>query len=669
MRQGISVKVKFMGEKTNRKSRLREIGFNTKFMDTSKDPFEDFYLYSVGNWIKTHEIPKDKVDIGSFDDLYDTNMLLLKEIAESSSKKQKRTDIEQKVGDFYASFMDNATIEKLKFKPLMPILKKIRDMKDKRELPKILAELSKIGVSAFFTVYVSSDLKDSSVYSLYTWQSGISLPDRDYYIKEMFSKIRDEYVNHIKRTFALYGAKSTAAQKDAKESERIEELIAKAQRSRVDLRDDLKNYNRMSPKQISSRYKALNLAEFYKQIGVKGLKYVIIGQPEFLDRMDKLVSSLNIDSIKAYLTWKVIHSYSGVMHKSLYNEYFDFFGRQLSGQKEPRKRWKRAVSLVDASIGEALGKLYVEKYFDEESKKKAEALVSNLMASFEERIKRLDWMGADTKKKALEKLKAINRKIGYPKKFKNYSKVEIRKGDLIGNMQRSYEFEFKRDISRIGKKVDKNEWDMTPPTVNAYYNSSLNEIVFPAGIFQPPFFDPNMDDAVNYAGIGGVIGHEMTHGFDDQGRRYDKYGNLKEWWSKDDEKRFKAKAYKIANLYSSLEVMPGLHVNGKLTLGENIADLGGVRIAYDALQKSLKGKSKIIDGLTPEQRFFIAWAQIYKDKTTTDRVKQLIIIDPHSPNKFRGLIPAVTHPQFVNTFKKISKLKKPKKQYKDVNLW
>ncbi len=651
--------------------KLSKIGFSTKNIDPSKDPFVDFYSYACGNWIKKHKIPPDKSEIDSFDQLYDANLQILKDIAESCIKKTKKTPIEQKVGDLYSSFMDTAIIEKQKFNKLTPSLIRIRDIKDKAELPKILAELSRIGVSAFFRIYVTSDTKNSSVYSLYTWQGGISLPDKDYYTKEMFSKVKNEYVNHISRMFKIYGANSATASRNAKEVVNIEAEIAKASRSRVELRDDLKNYNRMTLGQISKRYKILGLTKFYKELGIKDPEYVIVGQPEFLDKVNKLISSLGIDSIKAYLTWRVLNSYAGLLHKRINDESFNFFGKLITGQKVQEKRWKRAIWFVDALIGEALGRIYIEEHFDQNAKKKADELVSNIQSSFKERINNVKWMSPQTKKKAIDKLNAINKKIGYPAKFKDYSKVIIKKDDLTGNFQRVIIYELKRDISRIGNKVDKKEWDMTPPTVNAYYNPSMNEIVFPAGIFQPPFFDPKMDDAVNYAGIGGVMGHEMTHGFDDQGSRYDKYGNLKRWWSDADTKRFTSKANKVANLYSSLEVMPKLKVNGKLTLGENIADLGGISIAYDALQKSLsnKGKKEPINGLTQEQRFFIAWAQIWKGETRNDAIKLAITRDPHSPKKIRGSIPAITHPAFESTFKSKSKLNKQKHNYGNVNLW
>ncbi len=656
----------------NKKSVLDKIGFSVKNMDRSVDPFGDFYSYSCGSWLKTHDIPKEKTRIGSFDELYEANMLILKGIAEKCANGKPDSHTERLVGDFYSSYMNENLAERLKFKPVMPMMKKIRDMESIEEIPSLLGELARIGVNAFFGSYVTSDIKNSEIYALYTWQGGTSLPDRDYYLNPKFAELRKEYVKHIKNVFMLYGSKPSYAMADAKAVMSIETELSKVQRTNVELRDDRKNYNKMTIKQISSRYKKLGLGEYYKALGAKRISYAIIGQPEFFDKLEKMISELELNKAKAYLTWLVLHTYSGLLHKAVYNEYFSFFGRKISGQKSPKPRWKRGVSLTDYMIGEALGVLYVKQNFDAKTKRKAEELVANVRSSFAERIKKIDWMSEQTKKKALDKLASINQKIGYPKKFRDYSKLLLKRDDLVRNFQMAYAFEFDRDISRIGKPVDRNEWGMTPPTVNAYYNPSLNEIVFPAGIFQPPFFDANKDDAINYACIGGVIGHEMTHGFDDQGSRYDKKGNLKEWWQKTDENKFKARAEKVARLYGSLEVMPGLKVNGKLTLGENIADLGGINIAFDALKMALKKrgyKEKLIDGFTQEQKFFIAWAQMYKGKARPEESKRLILIDPHSPEKFRGLIPAITHGSFQKEFKGLSKRRTIATKHDNVNLW
>ena len=656
----------------NEKSILDKIGFSVKNMDKSVDPFDDFYSYACGSWLKKHDIPKEKTRIGSFDELYEANMLILKGIADKCTNSKPDSHTERLVGDFYSSYMNENLAERLKFKPIMPIMKKIRGIESIEEIPSLLGELARIGVNAFFGSHVTPDIKNSEIYALYTWQGGTSLPDRDYYLNPKFTELRKDYVKHIRNMFVLYGSKPAYAIADAKAVMDIETELAKVQRTNVELRDDRKNYNKMTIKQISSRYKKLGIGEYYKALGAKRISYAIIGQPEFFDTLEKMIASLYLNNIKAYLTWRVLHAYTGFLHKAVYDESFNFFGKKISGQKLPWPRWKRGIYLVDGMIGEALGALYVKQNFDAKTKRKADELVANVRSSFAERIKKIDWMSEQTKKKALDKLASINQKIGYPKKFRDYSKLYLQDDDLVGNFQKANALDFDRDISRIGKHVDRNEWGMTPPTVNAYYNPSLNEIVFPAGIFQPPFFDANKDDAVNYACIGGVIGHEMTHGFDDQGSRYDKNGNLKEWWQKTDENKFRSKAGKVARLYGSFEVMPGLKVNGKLTLGENIADLGGINIAFDALKMSLKKsgyKEKLIDGFTQEQRFFIAWAQMYKGKERPEESKRLILIDPHSPEKFRGLIPAITHESFKKEFKALSKKQAIATRHDNVNLW
>ncbi|MCL4372259.1 M13 family metallopeptidase [Candidatus Marsarchaeota archaeon] len=654
------------------KSILSRIGFSVKNMDRSVDPFDDFYSYACGTWLKTHKMPKGKIRINSFDELNDANLLILKSIAEKCANGKPDSHIERLVGNFYASYMNEELVEKLKFKPIMPIMKKIRDIGNKAEIPSLLGELAHIGLNAFFGSYVTSDKKNSEIYALYSRQGIMPLPNRDYYLSPKFAELRKEYVKHIRNMFVLYGSKPSYAIANAKVVMEIETELSKAQRTNVELRDDRKNYNKMTAKQISSRYKKLGLMEYYNALGAKGLSYVIIGQPEFFDKLDKMLASLDLNSIKAYLTWRVLDSYPVFLHNAVYYESFNFYGKKVSGQKSLWQRWHRGIFFVDGLIGEALGALYVKQNFDAKTKRRAEELVSNIRESFAERIKKVDWMSKQTKKRALEKLASINQKIGYPKKFRDYSKLYLKDDDLVGNFQKINALDIDRDMSRIGKHVDRDEWSMTTPKVNAYYSSTLNEIVFPAGILQPPFFDADKDDAVNYASIGGVIGHEMTHGFDDQGSLYDKNGNLKEWWQKSDRSRFEARAERIAELYGSLEAMPGMKVNGKLTLGENIADLGGINIAFDALRKALKTskyKDKLIDGFTQEQRFFIAWAQIHKGKTTKEEAKRLLLVDPHSPKKFRGLIPAITHESFKKEFEGLSKKRTITTRHDNVNLW
>jgi len=648
------------------------IGFSIRSMDRSVDPFADFYSYSCGNWLKRKKIPEDKSRIGSFEELYDKNTKTLKSIVTKCSEKATRSPEEQKIGDLYKSLMNTTLLEKLEFKPINPIIKKVRDMASKKELTKLLANLSTIGVSPFFSFHVSPDLMDSSTYAVYLWQGGLGLPDREYYLNEKFAEVRKKYSEFLKKLFLLYGANTGQASKDAEEILRIETKLARFSRSRAELRDDIKNYNKFSYSKLIETYKGLDFETFFKGMGAKRLSYAIVGQPEFFKRLENMLKTESIDSIKAYIAWNVLMVYGHSLHEEIYKLMFGFFNKTLQGQSKPRPRWKRGVSLVNMCVGEALGSIYAKHNFGDKSMHMAESLVSDIRASFRERLKHSKWMTEETKIKALEKLDSINVKIGYPKKPRDYSRLKIDPNDLVGNIMRSISFDFERDIKRIGKKVDKSEWGMTAPTVNAYYDPSMNEIVIPAGILQPPFFDENLDNAVNYAAIGGVIGHELTHGFDDQGSKYDKYGNLKEWWTKNDRRNFEAKAKGVEKLYGSLEIMPGIKVNGKLTLGENIADLGGISIAYDALHKAMEKSGehkKLIDGFTQEQRFFISWSQLWKNLTKPETQKLLATIDPHSPAKFRGTVPVLTHKDFETNFRKISRLKEPKQKLSKTGVW
>ena len=439
----------------------------------------------------------------------------------------------------------------------------------------------------------------------------------------------------------------------------------------MQLRDSIKNYNKMSISSALKRYANLGISTIYEGLYVRDPEYVVVGQPEFFDKLDRIFATEKIETARAYLQWNILNDYSSMLHDAAVKEHFDFFGRKLIGQKEMRPRWKRGISLVSSMLGEALGAIYVKEDFGEDARRKALSLVKGLQSSFRTRLQSVDWMEPSTRRKALDKLDSMTLKVGYPKKFRDYSRLVMDGSSLIENFAAAYDFELKRDMSRVGKKVDREEWDMNAYTVNAYYNPSKNEIVIPAGIFQPPFFDKAIDQAVNYGGIGGVIGHEMTHGFDDQGSKYDKHGNLNEWWTNDDRKRFNSRSAKVASLYGSMDALPGIKVNGKLTLGENIADLGGIHIAYDALRDSAgsKGMAKRIDGFTEEQRFFIAWAQIWKGNTTEDLKKLLATSDTHSPAHVRGSLPVLTHERFEAAFAEKSRLKFPGKRYKDISLW
>ncbi len=649
-------------EKIDPKERPEEAKFSIQNMDTNEDPMANFFRFANGKWIDTHPIPPDKSSWGGFMELRDRNIYILGKILEKCALDDgKKRGIEKMVGDFYISIMDQKKLEEKKFDPIKPIMEKINKIRDKSEMVEVSQYLHSNGIGNFFSVFSMPDEKNSSVYAFYIYQGGLSLPNRDYYIQDSFQKTRDEFVAHMQNMFTMYGYSPMESKDSAEKVMKIETYIAKASRPQADLRDSEKNYNRIPYGELNEKFSRLNLVKYLEISEVPKTEYIVVGQPEVLDAVDKMLDEFSLEDLKTYLRWNTINYAAPYLHEAAEMEHFDFFNRKLLGQEVPEKRWKKAVNIVDRSIGEALGELYVEQEFGKEARERMQTMVDDIRSVFEEKLKNLPWMSDVTKKKALEKFSKFRAKIGYPSKFIDYSSIDIRKDDLLGNVMRSENFEFRREASRIGEQVDKELWLMTPPTVNAYFSPTENEIVFPAGILQPPFFDATMDDAVNYGGIGGVISHEITHGFDDQGRRYDMDGNLKDWWTEEDAKKFTERADEVVKLYDSLEVLPGLHVNGKLTLGENIADLGGVSIAFEALQRRLRKTpelNKKIDGFTPEQRFFLSWAQIWRGNNREPEIRRRISIDPHSPNVFRGSIPVMNHEKFDSSFVELSKVKK-----------
>lgn len=629
--------------------------FSVENMDKSVDPGKDFYMYANGTWVKNNPVPADKSRWGSFSELAERNNYLIHSILDNAKADTSAAakSPKKQVGDLFASAMDTAKLEQLKLKPIEADLAKVDEIKTTEDLIKLLADFHKNGYSGMFDTDVQPDAKDSSVYAFQLSQGGISLPDRDYYLTDSFSKQREAYVEHLKKMFGFLGESADAAAKDAATVVSMETELAKASRSRVDLRDPIKNYNKVKTVDLISGAKTMPWKQYLADRNVSEIPYAIVGQPEFFTAVDKMLKDRPISDWKTYLRWKVIHGAAPFLNEAVELENFNFFGKTLSGQQEQEPRWKRAAKVIDGSLGEALGELYVEKYFPPEARTKMNDLVNNLRGVFKERLQKLEWMSEATKEKALAKFDRFTQKIGYPEKFRDYSSVEIKRDDYLGNVKRADAFETNRRLVRVGKPVDKTEWEMTPPTVNAYFNPLLNEIVFPAGILQPPFFDMNMDDPVNYGAIGAVIGHEITHGYDDEGRKYNADGNLVEWWTDKDAKEFESRADKVVEEYNSFEALPGLHVNGKLTLGENIADLGGVTIAYDALQRALKkdpSKRKNIDGLTPEQRFFLSFAQIWHTNIREAEAKRLITVDPHSPGRFRSYGPLVNFQEFYDAF-------------------
>jgi putative endopeptidase len=517
-----------------------------------------------------------------------------------------------------------------------------------------VSRLQKWGTNPMFTFYAYQDPKNSEVVVPQVYQGGLSLPDRDYYVKTdaRSQEVRKEFVAHVVKMFELYGLDNATAAKYANTVMRIETALANASMTRVEQRDPFKTYNKVTVEDLNKLTPSLDWATMLDQLEVpKKYDYLVLGQPEFLKELEKQLKSSSLDDWKVYLKWNVLNNAGNVLSDAFVMEDFRFNNQFMNGQKEIQPRWKRMVAMTDGMIGDALGQMYVAKYFPPEAKKKADELVSNLMAVYNDRIQKLDWMSEETKKKALEKLSTIQRKIGYPDKWKDYAGLSIDRSSFYQNVLNSAKWNYEYMVKKVGQPVDRSEWGMTPPTVNAYYNPSLNEIVFPAGILQPPFFNAQADDAVNYGGIGTVIGHEITHGFDDEGRNYDAKGNLNSWWTSEDSAKFTAKAQRIVEQFNGYVVLDSMHVNGELTLGENIADLGGISIAYEAFKRTPQGKgNEKIDGLTPDQRFFMGFATIWAGSIRPEMAAQRLITDPHSPAKYRVNGPLSNLLEFYSAF-------------------
>jgi putative endopeptidase len=628
--------------------------FSVDYMDTSVAADTDFFQYADGNWIKNNPVPPDKSRWASFTELQERNWYLIHEILNSvCAEKAAPNSTEQKVRDFFLSAMDTNRLEKLKFKPIEPDLKRIDKVKTREDFFRLVAALRHNGASSCFGEGVSPDLKNSGFYAFYFSQGGLGMPDRDYYLKDSFAKQREAYGVHIAKMLSMLGESTDQAKRDSATIVELETAFAKASKARADLRDPIANYHKFKVADAVAKYPHLPLAVYLDECGLKKMPEMIISQPEFFDALNKLVDERPISDWKTYLRWHLLRAAAPYLHAAAEEESFAFYGKVLSDQEVQEPRWQRSAHVIDGEIGEALGKLFVEKHFPPAARARMLELVGNLKAVFRDRLQKLEWMSEATRTKALAKFDRFSQKIGYPEKFRDYSTVKIVPDDYLGNVRRADLFESKRQLSRVGKPVDRTEWHMTPETVNAYYSPSVNEIVFPAGILQPPFFDAEMDDAVNYGAIGVVIGHEMTHGFDDQGRKYDGEGNLKDWWTADDAKAFEGRAQKVVDQYDSYEALPGLHVNGKLTLGENIADLGGTSIAYEALQRALAkdpSKRKKIDGFTPEQRFFISLSQVWRTNIREAEARRRVTVDPHSPGKFRAIGPHVNLQEFYDAF-------------------
>ncbi len=622
-------------------------------MDVSVDAGDNFYLYANGGWLQKNPVPASKTRWGSFDMLREESSQRLRNLLEGAAATSSKNRLNQMIGDFYSSALDSSAIEVKGVLPIKAELDRINNLKNTKAVLNEVAMLRTRGFgNPLFGMFVAQDRKNVNQYIPQIGQGGTTLPDRDYYLKDdaRSIRIREAYNNYLNRLFTLAGSSAEEASYSADAVMRLETALAKLQYSRVEMRDPYKLYNKYSVADLSALTPAINWNDMLVQMKVQGADSVLVNNPSFIKSVDLLLTALPVQDWKSYLKWNVLKSMAPYLNDAFVDENFKF-SQVLTGQKEQTPRWQRMAGLIDNSLGEMLGQLYVEKYFKPEAKQRMQELVTNLAKTFEERIKRLDWMSDETKQRGLEKLRAFTKKIAYPDKWKDYEGVTINKNDFVNNVLSANTWAYNDMVNRMGKPVDRTQWSMTPPTINAYYNSSNNEIVFPAAILQFPFFDFAADDAINYGGIGAVIGHEMTHGFDDQGRQFAADGNLKDWWTADDANKFKSKADMVVNQYSRFKVLDTLAVNGRLTLGENLADLGGLSIAYEAFTKTKQFKEgKTINGFTPQQRFFLSWAQIWRNNTLPETSAQLILTDSHSPGMYRANGPVVNMDAWYKAF-------------------
>jgi putative endopeptidase len=630
-------------------------GIDTQNFDAAVRAQDDFYRHVNGVWLDHTQIPADKATWGTFAKLYDDSQEALRGIVEEATKSpdNKPGSEAQKIGDLFGDFMDEAGLEKLGLQPLAPEYARIDAIKDKKELPALIAHLASIGVTVPYVPYVHQDNRDSTKYIVDLYQGGLGLPDRDYYLKPDDEKLKDaltKYQAHVQKMLEMAGDDDASA--EAAAIVKLETALAQVQWTKVENRDPVKTYNKYEIAKLAELAPGYNWPAFLEGAEIAGkVDYLIVSQPSYITGFNKVLNDTPLDTWKTYFRWHVLSDYASYLSKPFVDEDFAFFGTALRGVPENKPRWKRGIDLVENAVGEALGKLYVKKYFPPAYKARMEELVDNLLKAYKTSIDTLEWMGPETREQAQAKLAKFTYKIGYPNKWRDYSSLTITPGDLVGNIMRAQKFEYDRNIKKLGQPIDREEWEMTPQTVNAYYNPEMNEIVFPAAILQPPFFFADADDAVNYGGIGAVIGHEISHGFDDQGSQYDGDGNLRDWWTDADHERFKAKTNALVAQYAAFEPVPGYHVNGELTLGENIADNSGMAIAYKAYHIALNGKqAPVIDGMSGDQRFFMGWAQVWRGKVRENEAIRRVKIDPHSPPAVRGSAPLENQPAFFEAF-------------------
>jgi putative endopeptidase len=652
-------------------------GVDLKYVDRSVRPQDDLYRYLNGKWLDSFQLPADKGSYGSFTHVDDATQEQLRGIVEGLVQAPAPADAGnagaevRKITDLYASFMDEAGLEAQGLKPLRAEFAAIDAIAERGEIPALIAHLNRIGAAAPYDLYVDQDARNSLQYAVIVHQGGLGMPDRDYYLKDdaKLKEARAKYLAHIGKMLGMAG--DTEAEAHAAAILDLETALARLQWTRVDNRDPVKTYNKTAIADLPKLMPGYDWRRYVRASDIAGkVDSVIISQPSYFTGLDHLMTATPLPVWRAYFKWHVLSAAAPYLSKPFVDERFAFKGTVLSGIPENRARWKRGIALLDDAMGEALGKLYVEKYFPPENKARMEALVRNLLDAYRRDIDTLDWMSADTKKGAQEKIAKLVTKIGYPATWRDYGSLQISRDDLWGNVVRANEFEYRRNLEKLGKPVDRNEWQMTPQTVNAYYNPPMNEIVFPAAILQPPFFDVRADDAVNYGGIGAVIGHEISHGFDDNGSQYDADGNLHDWFTQEDHEKFKAKTRALIAQYNAYEPVPGFHVNGELTLGENIADNSGLAIAYKAYHLSLAGRAApVIDGLTGDERLYLGWVQGWRGKVREAEEIQRIKTDPHSPPAVRGTAPVVNQEGFYAAFgvKEGDKMYLPPERR--VNIW
>lgn len=631
----------------SKKEAVMTSGIDLTNLDTTAVQGADFYQYACGGWMKKHPLTNEYSRFGSFDMLAENNREQLKGlIVEIAAGQNAQGTIGQKIGDIYNLAMDSVKLNADGVTPIQADLEKIASVKDKSEIVPLMAELAHSGVFPYFSFYVGADIMDSKSNLFQLYQGGISLGEKEYYLDndDVTVNIRNKYKEHIVKMFQLAGFDEAAAKKKMEAVMDIETRIAKASFCAVEQRNPAANYHKMSLDELKKEIPGIDWDAFLNGIGVKGVTELSVSQVEPIKEVEKIINSLPVENQIAYMQWSLIDRAAGYLSDDLVAQNFDFYGKTLSGKQTNQPRWKRAVSTVNGVLGEAVGQMYVEKYFPAAAKERMVQLVKNLQTALGERIRNLEWMGDSTKIKAIEKLNSFYVKVGYPDKWRDYTGLNIEKDSYWANVKRATEFELDYMLSKAGKPVDRDEWGMTPQTVNAYYNPTTNEICFPAGILQYPFFDMNADDAFNYGAIGVVIGHEMTHGFDDQGRQFDKDGNLKDWWTAEDAKRFEERAQVMVNFFDSIQVLPGLNANGSLTLGENIADHGGLQVSFQAFKNATKDAPlPVKDGFTPEQRFFLSYAGVWAGNIRDEQIRLQTKSDPHSLGRWRvnGALPQI----------------------------